>query len=219
MASLLFTNLPPEIILRIFQYAEDFATVNALVRTSSIFHCVWLMNANSIAIAVLPRTIECYDEARGLAEAQEHVEALHSTYSGRGKSHREEVIVLVKRYLRNSDLITGFYESNVLPNAAYLKDNSVEHAKPPLLERKRFLRTLYCLKILAAVRETLDASCWVLPPIKKSDLVDISDMARWIRLRTPLEQRVKLGVESIVVGGHWLQKWLDSRLAAMQGSS
>ncbi|KAL8697148.1 MAG: hypothetical protein Q9201_007283 [Fulgogasparrea decipioides] len=211
MASL--TNLPPEIILKIFQHAENFATVNTLVRTSSIFHCVWLMNANSIAVAVLPKTIECYEEARDLAEAQKQVEAPQEA-SIKRKSHREEVIVLVKRYLINSDLVTGFYESNVLPN-----NRSSEHTKPPLLERKRFLRTLYRLKTVAAVRESFDANYWVLPPMKKSDLVDISDMARRIRLRATQEQCVKLGVESIVVTGHWLQRWLDSRLAAMHSSS
>ncbi|KAL8912450.1 MAG: hypothetical protein Q9171_002543 [Xanthocarpia ochracea] len=130
-----FTSLPPEVILRIFQHTDDFATLNALVRTSSIFHCLWLLNANSTALAVLPKAVLCYAEAQWLVQAQELKEPTARTPEGQGRSYRGEIIVLVRRYLTNARLVYSFYESNVQPVLADLTAKGVDTDKWPLLER------------------------------------------------------------------------------------
>ncbi|KAI4169261.1 MAG: hypothetical protein LQ343_005849 [Gyalolechia ehrenbergii] len=214
MQSSPFSNLPPEVILKIFQYVGDFATVNALVRTSSIFHCTWLMNANSIALTVLPKTIECYDKAHRLVEAQEWAEELKPTSGGRHRSHREVVIVLVRRYLENCRLITGYYESNILPVLGRIVSKEGNRGPWPLLERGRFLTTLYHLKTLAVIYEADKARSSTLSSIQKSELIDIAEVASWIRRIAHVQQRIELGVNDLLADSRWLQGWLDSRLTA-----
>ena len=211
-----FTSLPPEVILRIFHHADDFGTVNALVRTSSIFHCLWLLNANSIALVVLPKAITCYSEARCLVQAQELKEPTASTPEGGKPCHRGEVIVLVRRFLTNARLVCGFYERNVLPVLVDLRNNKADITKWPLVERARFIRTLYHLQTLAIVHEYSDASCSVLSHIGQQDLVDMSELASWFRRVSPLERRRELGVEDLLQDARWLQKWMDIRWTAIQ---
>ncbi|KAL8938941.1 MAG: hypothetical protein Q9216_003627 [Gyalolechia sp. 2 TL-2023] len=210
-----FSNLPPEVILKIFQCVSDFATVNALVRTSSVFHCTWLMNANSIALTVLPKTIECYDQARSLVEAQEWAEECGHHSGGRHQSHREVVIVLVRRYLENSRLITGYYESNIRPVLERLGSKKNSRDPRPLLERPRFLKTLYNFKTLAVIHETDKARPSTLSNVQKSELIDLAEVASWFRRSVPVQQRLELGVDHLLADGRWLQGWLDSHLAAL----
>lgn len=210
-----FTNLPPEVILRIFQHVDRFATVNAIVRTASIFHCVWLMNANTIALAVLPRAIDCYDEAHTLAEAQEWAEVSIHSSTGRRQSHRETIIVLIRRYLENSRLITGFYESNILPVLGRFKSIEGDMYARPLLERERFLTTLYHLKTLAVMHKTTQMSTSILSCISESELIDLSEVASWLRRRTHVKRRIELGVNDLLMESRWLQSWLDNHLAAL----
>ncbi|KAL8729461.1 MAG: hypothetical protein Q9166_004709 [cf. Caloplaca sp. 2 TL-2023] len=206
-------NLPPEILLRIFLHADDLATVNALVRSSSIFHCLWLLNANSIAIAVLPKVIECYDEAQCLVRAQELGEPIASAHGRRSRSHREAVIVLVRRYLANARLVCGFYQNNIQPVLANLATKGVDITRWPLLERTRFIRLLYQLKALAILHEHSLPRSNVLSPIGRYELIDLSELASWFRRESPLERRVELGVEALLADTRWLQKWMDIRWA------
>ena len=210
-----FTRLPPEVILRIFQHADDFITINALVRTASIFHCLWLLNANSTALAVLPKAVLCYAEAQWLVQAQELKEPTASTPEGRRRSHRGDIIVLVRRYLTNARLVCGFYESNVQPVLVDLTAKGVDTKKWPLLERTRFVRTLYHIKALAVTHEHPDASCPVPSHIGRQELVDMSELASWLRRVSTLERRTELGVETLLRDTRWLQRWMDIRWAAI----
>ncbi|KAL8787807.1 MAG: hypothetical protein Q9213_001994 [Squamulea squamosa] len=205
--------------LRSQMHTSDFATINALVRTASIFHCLWLLNANSIAVAVLPKTVLCYTEAQCLVEAQELKEPTASTPEGRGGSHRGDIIVLVKRFLTNARLVCGFYENNIRPVHEHLVTEGVDVTKWPLLERTPFIRSLYHLKALAVVREYSDASCPVLSHTGQRELIDISELASWFRREATLQRRVELGVESLLQDNRWLQKWMDVRWAAIRGRS
>ncbi|KAI4285553.1 MAG: hypothetical protein L6R38_000574 [Xanthoria sp. 2 TBL-2021] len=210
------TSLPPEVTLRIFKHAEDFATVSALVRTASIFHCLWLLNANSIAVAVLPKAVVCYPEAQCLVQAQELKEPTASTPEGQRQSHRGEIIVLVRRYLTNARLVCGFYERNVHPVLADVREKKLDITKWPLLERSRFIRTLYHLQTLAVIHEYSDASCPVLSHIGQQELIDLSELASWFRRVSTAERRMELGVETLLRDTRWLQKWMDIRWAAMR---
>lgn len=210
-----FTQLPPEVILRIFQCISDFATINALVRTSSIFHCTWLMNANSIALTVLPKTIQCYDKAHKLVEAQEWAEAMEDYSGDRRQSYREAVIVLVRRYLENSRLVTSYYDNNILPLLGRLDSKEGSRDLQLLLERERFLTTLYHLKTLAVVRETDGGRPSTLAGLQESELIDLAEVASWLRRRAPAQQCIELGVNNLLADSRWLQGQLDSRLAAL----
>ncbi|KAI4117797.1 MAG: hypothetical protein LQ338_007495 [Usnochroma carphineum] len=214
-----FTSLPPEVIVRIFQHVSDFATAHALVRTSSVFHCVWLMNANTIAITILPKAIECYHEARALVGAQERAETFASNVGGRRKSHREVVIVLVRRYLEDARLLIGFYESHIVPVLERTGSNTTNLYARPLLERKRFLKTLYHLRTLAFMHKANDGSSSFLSDIEEWDLIDVSEVTSWIRRRLSPEWRRELGVDTLLTESKWLQTWLDGRLAVIQQAS
>lgn len=212
------TDLPSELILRIFQHANDFTSVIALVRTSSIFHCVWLMNANTIALAVLPKAVECYHEAHSLVEAQERAEGSEHPSGGRHKSHRELIIGLVRRYLGNARVVTSFHTSFILPVLERSGSNEGNLYARPLLERKRFLRTLYHLKALAILHKAKDINPPILLGMTVDDLTDISEVACWIRVRVPMERRRELGVDDFLTESWWLQGWLDNRLAAIHST-
>lgn len=64
-------TLPPELILNIFLLLDNFASVNALIRTSRIFHHTWLLNPGSISDTILPRAIHFFEEACKLVHIQE----------------------------------------------------------------------------------------------------------------------------------------------------
>ncbi|KAL8808316.1 MAG: hypothetical protein Q9182_000136 [Xanthomendoza sp. 2 TL-2023] len=208
-------HLPPEVILRIFKQADDFATVNALVRTSSVFYCVWLMNANSIVIAVLPNAIESYHQARSLVQAQEYEELCANTHEKRHRSHREVIIVLVRRYLTNARLVCSFYERNLRPVLVDLIAKGYDVTNMPLLQRTRFIGTLYHFKALALAHQYSYTDSLFLSHIGRNDLIDMSELASWFRRVSTLERRTELGVEALLQDTRWLQNWMDDRWVAI----
>lgn len=56
------------------QSLADLTDVFALARASRLFKDIWQFNAASICDAILPRAIECFEDARTLTEAQAHNE-------------------------------------------------------------------------------------------------------------------------------------------------
>ncbi|KAI4191527.1 MAG: hypothetical protein L6R41_000061 [Letrouitia leprolyta] len=173
------------------------------------------MNANSIALTVLPKAIECYDKAHELVKVQEWAEAFENQSGGRRQSHREVIIILVRRYLENSRLVTGYYDRNILPLLGKLDSKEGNRDLPLLLEKERFLTTLYHLKRLAVVHETDKGRLSTLSDIQEAELIDLAEVASWLRRRTPVQQRIELGVNDLLADSHWLQGRLDSRLAAL----
>ncbi|KAL8679825.1 MAG: hypothetical protein Q9186_003941 [Xanthomendoza sp. 1 TL-2023] len=204
------SHLPPEVILRIFKHADDFATVNALVRTSSIFYCVWLLNANSIVIEVLPNAIESYHEARGLVQAQEHAELCANTHEKRNRSHREVIIILVRRYLTNARLVCSVYESNLRPVLVDLTAKGHDVTKMPLLQRTRFIGTLYRFQALALAHQYSDTDSPFLSHIRRPDLIDMSELASWFRRVSTLERRTELGIDALLQDTRYLPKFVST---------
>lgn len=218
MASPSLATLPVEILLSIFRHTDDFTTVNAFLRSSSVFYCTWLMHANSIALSILPKAIECYDEAHELFEAQARTETHQNLCLEPCKSNREAVIALCKRFFRNAQIVTTFYEHYVIPAAAEI--NTTKHWNNwPLVDRSRLLRTLYRLQTLCVLHDLHDASSMDLVAITPQDLIDLCDVARWIRFRTPMERRSELGLDHLTLDYRWFQKWLDSRWASVDRGS
>ena len=71
------TNLPPEMILRIYMHLDGPSEIAALNRTSRVHYWIWRMNATSISDAILPQYIECYNSALELFEVEERVKQIH----------------------------------------------------------------------------------------------------------------------------------------------
>ena len=215
MRSSLFSDLPPEVILQVFRFGDNFATVNALLRTSSVFHCIWLLNANTIAAAVLPRAIPYHAEATSLVQAQEQEAKLNPTYNGGPRCHREEVIVKAKRFFSASDLLRRYYDDSIFPtrmNIGLPQDGPFFI----LLDRDRFLPAFYRLKTLAILFRVMQIPSEALNGVSKDDLIDMCEITSWLRRKCPHERQEELGVKDLLSSSRWLQKWFDTRLAQLR---
>lgn len=212
MRRLLLSNIPPEVILQIFRYADDFSTANALLRTSSVFHCIWLLNANAIAVSILPRAVRYYAEARVLVHAYEQEAKLSQVYDGGPRSHREAIIVHVRRFLSASDLLFNFYENSILPN---LKLPGGTSSYMPL-DRDRALPALYRLKTLAISCHNPQIESPALESITKPELIDMCEVISWLRRKCPLETQEELGLQELIAQSKWLQNWFDRHLAQLR---
>ncbi|MCJ1266054.1 hypothetical protein MMC22_005936 [Lobaria immixta] len=71
MSSPSLSSLPPELQLAVFRSLDNFADVSALMRTNQLFHAIWMLHMSSISSAVLPRVIDCLDNAQDLLDTQE----------------------------------------------------------------------------------------------------------------------------------------------------
>lgn len=72
-----FTDLPSEMILRIYRYVDSSSEITALNSTSRMCYWIWRVNTASISRAVLSRSIDCYNSARELFEVEERVKQIH----------------------------------------------------------------------------------------------------------------------------------------------
>lgn len=64
------SDLPTELIVHLFKSFDNIDSAAVLSQTSRHLHSVWIYNLSSICDSVLPRQIECYDQARQLLEAR-----------------------------------------------------------------------------------------------------------------------------------------------------
>ena len=71
------TDLPSEMILRIFRHLDGPSEIIALNSTSRMYYWIWRMNAASISSAVLSRSINCYNSALEVFEVEERVKQIH----------------------------------------------------------------------------------------------------------------------------------------------
>ena len=71
------TDLPSEMILRIYELLDSPSQITSLNRTSRMCHEVWRMNAASISGEVLPRSITGYISALELYEVEERLKQIH----------------------------------------------------------------------------------------------------------------------------------------------
>lgn len=70
--------LPNELLVHVFKSVDNVSDAAALSRTSQRFHKIYEYSLSSICDAVLPRTIEAYDQAAQLFEARTNPAALSS---------------------------------------------------------------------------------------------------------------------------------------------
>ena len=78
MADISLLSLPTELLVNIFKSVDNVGDAAALSRTSRYLHEIYHYNLSSICDAVLPRTIEAYDQAAQLVEARTNPAAISS---------------------------------------------------------------------------------------------------------------------------------------------
>ena len=78
-----FTDLPSEMILRIYRYLDSSLEITALSSTSRMYYWIWRMNTASISGAVLSRSIDCYNSALELFEVEERVKQIFCIVNSR----------------------------------------------------------------------------------------------------------------------------------------
>lgn len=74
MASIILTDLAPELLIHILKSTDNFADVTSLSSISRQMFIVWKTNIDVICNAILARTVPCYAQARELIDAQEQAE-------------------------------------------------------------------------------------------------------------------------------------------------
>ncbi|KAH6638136.1 hypothetical protein C7974DRAFT_390941 [Boeremia exigua] len=70
----LLSNLPPELICRMFEFAADFSTVAALAQTARPFYQTWRAFPTAICRAVAPRALFSHADAERLLDIQEEAD-------------------------------------------------------------------------------------------------------------------------------------------------
>jgi hypothetical protein len=94
----LFSNIPPELICRVFESLDDFSEVAALAQTGRIFYHTWREHAAPICRAVGPRVFRNFIEAERLLDMQEKAEGISQPQDG----GEQESTVRVKRLMSNA---------------------------------------------------------------------------------------------------------------------
>lgn len=102
------SDLPTELIVQIFKSAKKINSAAALSHTSRQLHSVWRYHLASICDAVLPRTIECYDEVHLLLEARANSTLVTSQSSVEDKA--KAAIVQAKMLFANADLADAAFK-------------------------------------------------------------------------------------------------------------
>lgn len=151
MPSTTLTDLAPELLIQVLKSSDTFADVTSLRGTSRKIFMIWKTNLGAIREAVLPRTIDCFEQARELLAAQErvggerHVVHEHQTAMDR-----------VKWMLKGADTAAralGYFEEKVIHNQNRFEFGVYSPKRIPLtpIESTDFIRAYYRAKTLATL--------------------------------------------------------------------
>ncbi|KAL9116763.1 MAG: hypothetical protein Q9187_006709 [Circinaria calcarea] len=132
-------NMPPEIILHIFKSADNFTTVNALLRTTPVFYGIWCQNATIIANMVLRRTIEYFEEAQKLIDVQDQAEGSPRSLPNLPQGSPQVAVESVKRFQSNTSAVAKIF--NIFDTS--MNEARGRHLRPT--EETRFKQAYYCL--------------------------------------------------------------------------
>ncbi|XPS76078.1 hypothetical protein M3J09_008138 [Ascochyta lentis] len=142
----LFSNLPPELICRIFEFAADFSVVAALAQTSRLFYHTWRRFPTSICRAVTPRVLFGLAEAERLLDIQEEAEAIDRSQA----TLEQKSIIRAKRLLFNArcaSAVTKDWVELCEIGASFDREN--EPMRPS--ELGRFQHAFYCVWTVGAI--------------------------------------------------------------------
>lgn len=97
------SDLPTELIVHVFKSVDNIRSAAVLSQTSHHFHSVWRYNLSSICDSVIPREIECYDQARQLLEARAQSDIVVGESSLPIEEKADAAILRVRMLFTNAD--------------------------------------------------------------------------------------------------------------------
>ncbi len=173
------SSLSLELQLIVFQSLASLSDVAALSRTSRLFNDIWMFNAASICGAILPRVIECFEDAQALTEAQAHDEKEDIVEQDKNRVALQQA----KRYLSNQNTVhrtCDSFESEVLRKLESRIGKDTLVLTPT--ERPRFIHSYY--QLWSHILST-SGKPWLELPLSVStssmlDLLQKSEMIVWI---------------------------------------
>lgn len=134
------SDLSNELIVRVFECVDNISSAAALSHTSHHLHTIWRYHLASICDVVLPRTIECYNQARQLLDARAKSSLVDRQSSVEDKA--KAAIIRAKVLLSNADyacLALSYFEAGIF---AQRKRNLWLCACTGILRDQRGNRTL-----------------------------------------------------------------------------
>ena len=190
MSSPSLPGLVSKLIVQIFKLLPNCRDVAALCRTSRKIYRVWVSEAAAISRTVLPRVIDCYDEAEALVRYQT---ALDQKWEA-GKSDTDypktddayqKLLKRNQRFADNASMISR--ECTDMQAEAYSKLD----LRPPETDRRRrenFLHLAqirYRLHCVVALSHDQAAQDQYLEAMSLPDLEEVQDQTTWSNSQRP----------------------------------
>ena len=148
-----------ELILRVFEYFDSFSQVASLVRVSRLFYDVWKLKATTIADAILPRAVLCFNDAQELVRVQTLAE---TQYDRHDQEDNAAALYRTKQLVFNHRIVLRAYNQwnkytakrDTGPGKKKYPE-SYYHDRVHLRRRARFryIRCFYYLWILAILQQ------------------------------------------------------------------
>ncbi|KAF2177167.1 hypothetical protein K469DRAFT_733064 [Zopfia rhizophila CBS 207.26] len=178
MSASLFSTLPPELICRVFESADDFSVVAALAQTARIFHHTWRENPTSICRAVAPRVFSNLTDAERLLDMQEEAEAVSQSQDGREQKSN----IRAKRLLFNARCASAAGDNwvNLCEIHEYFDRGEDPHMRPS--ELARFEHAFYCVWTIGVMGRTphlQDQASAFLDECSPQELCRLAELGEW----------------------------------------
>jgi hypothetical protein len=182
MSASLFSTLPPELICRVFESADDFSVVAALAQTARVFYHTWRENPTSICQAVAPRTFTNLTDAERLLDMQEEAEVVSQPQDGR----EQKSIIRAKRLLSNARCASAAGDNWVnlcqihecFDRGEHLGEDP--HMRPS--ELARFEHAFYCvwtIGVMGKAPHLQDQASAFLDECSPRELCALDELATW----------------------------------------
>lgn len=179
-----FSTLPPEVICRVFESADDFSVVAALAQTARIFYHTWRENPTSICRAVAPRVISNLTDAERLLDMQEAAEAEAVSQSQDGREQKS--IIRAKRLLFNARCASAAGDCWVnLLQIHETFDREEHRGEDPHMrpsELARFKHAFYCvwtIGVMGKAPHLQDQASAFLDECSPRELCRLEELAVW----------------------------------------
>lgn len=220
------STLPTELIVHVFKSVNDLGSAAALSRTSRDLHTIWRYSLASICNAVLPRMVECYDEACLLLEATttSTIVASRSSVENKAQAAISRAQMLFTNARLAQDALTQF-EIEVATLQAILPEHMFECACAGKGRDKRgfdrvhilegYYRAVSITHLVGKGETTLRQQ--ILATMRLLDFLRMSEILEWLDYLysqgfLPRDDDIPLsGYESLEPGGYLRveEDWVD----------
>lgn len=187
MAPTILTDLAPELLIQILKSADNFADVTSLSSTSRKIFIIWKTNVDAICEAVLPRIVDCFEQALELLAAQKKVEGgKHAFYGHMTAVDRAEWIL---KWADTAAKALVYFEEDLIGNAHKGRLFCMTPSN-----RVDFLRAYYRAATLATLAKG-PLPCEVLSSWDMLAFRQMKVVMRWLMAYAPPSERLEFGME------------------------